>query len=123
MECIVCGKESKNECCSGRCRARKSRRTRTDEAHAPERTLKQPPPLDIVYSLVGNDVKPANFGQPDCECQHCQTNRVNGNKHTINHGAWKSAQELDEGELNRVALPGDVDYTSSTKAIAAPCKP
>ncbi len=59
--------------------------------------------------------KPANYGLDDCECQHCKTNRVNGNKHTINHGAYKSANELGEHELNRVSLPGDVDYTGVAK--------
>lgn len=52
-----------------------------------------------------------NFGQPDCECQHCQTNRANGNRHTLNHGLHKPADELGRNELNRVALPGDADYT------------
>ncbi len=41
---------------------------------------------------------PDNYGQPDCECKHCQTNRV---KHTINHGAYKPATQLAEHELNR----------------------
>ena len=59
---------------------------------------------------MGNDDKPTNFGKPDCECKMCQTNRVNGNKHKINHGEPKSACELAENEVNRVTLPGDVDY-------------
>ncbi len=54
--------------------------------------------------------KPANFGQPDCECKHCQYNRTYGNRFTLNHGAWKSVSELGKQEFNRVSLPGDVDY-------------
>ena len=54
--------------------------------------------------------KPGNFGQPDCECKDCLCNKYSGNKHVINHGAWKPAGELGENEINRVALPGDVDY-------------
>ena len=34
--CVICGKDSESECCSGACRAKKSRRTqeRTVKAHA-----------------------------------------------------------------------------------------
>ena len=53
---------------------------------------------------------PANFGQPDCECKHCQYNRTYGNKFTLNHGVWKSVSELGKQEFNRVSLPGDIDY-------------
>jgi hypothetical protein len=51
-----------------------------------------------------------NFGQPDCECHHCRNNRKSGSKKVLNHGPYKTAGELAENELNRVALPGDVDY-------------
>jgi len=53
---------------------------------------------------------PANFGQDDCDCRHCQNNRAKGSPHTLNHGPHKLAGALSKGELNRVALPGDVDY-------------
>ena len=56
---------------------------------------------------------PANFGQDNCECRHCANNRASGNKHVLNHGPHKPASELSKGELNRVALPGDVDYETS----------
>ena len=59
-----------------------------------------------------------NFGQPDCHCQHCQTNRANGSKHTINHGAYKPAAQLAEHELNRITLPGDVAYERVCKQNA-----
>jgi hypothetical protein len=52
-----------------------------------------------------------NFGQPDCECMHCRQNRRQGSHHILNHGPHKPASELSPNELNRVALPGDVDYT------------
>jgi len=54
--------------------------------------------------------KPDNYGEPDCKCQHCKSVRLNGNKHTINHGPWKHANQLATGEYNRVSLPGDIDY-------------
>ena len=63
--------------------------------------------FDKVAEMYG---KPLNFGLPDCACGHCQQARVNGSKNTINHGAWKSASQLGKHELNRVTLPGDVDY-------------
>jgi len=53
---------------------------------------------------------PANFGQDDCECRHCRNNRAKGSPHTLNHGPHKLAGALSKNELNRVALPGDVDY-------------
>ena len=53
---------------------------------------------------------PGNFGKPDCECQHCQQNRRQGNKHIINHGPYKRSHELVEHEVNRVSLPGDADH-------------
>ena len=53
---------------------------------------------------------PANFGQDDCTCRHCQNNRAKGSPHTLNHGAHKLAKALSKKELNRVTLPGDVDY-------------
>lgn len=60
----------------------------------------------------------ANFGQPDCECMHCKSNRASGGKHTINHGEYKPAHLLSKGEVNRVTLPGDVDYEGVVKARA-----
>ena len=33
-----------------------------------------------------------------------------GHTNTVNVGGWKSAGELCHHEINRVALPGDVDY-------------
>ena len=53
---------------------------------------------------------PDNFGQPDCQCKHCQGVKTNSSKHLINHGKYKKASELAANELNRVSLPGDVDY-------------
>jgi hypothetical protein len=62
-----------------------------------------------------------NYGQPDCECQHCQTNRASGNRHTINHGVYKKAHELAPNELNRVALPGDPDYSHNIPQTHEDC--
>ncbi len=53
---------------------------------------------------------PANYGLPDCECQHCKSNRASGSRYFLNHYTYKAAGHLSSNELNRVALPGDVDY-------------
>ncbi len=63
---------------------------------------------------------PANFGQIDCECRHCQNNRAAGSKHRINHGPYKPAGELADNELNRVVLPSDMDYEASKENINGP---
>lgn len=53
---------------------------------------------------------PLNYGLSDCTCKHCQQNRVMSNKFTINHGAYKPAEQLATNEVNRVSMPGDIDY-------------
>ena len=56
---------------------------------------------------------PENYGLADCQCQHCLSNNANTHNHTINHGDYKSADELARNEFNRVSLPGDIDYNGS----------
>jgi len=51
-----------------------------------------------------------NYGQPDCQCKHCQQTRNNKSNLILNHGPHKTAGELGPNELNRVSLPGDPDY-------------
>jgi hypothetical protein len=46
---------------------------------------------------------------PDQPCLHCQSQ--NGKIKHINHGAYKPHHALADGEVNRVSLPGDKDYT------------
>ena len=50
---------------------------------------------------------PTHYGEPDCECLHCIQN---GGKKILNHGAYKHSADLAENEINRVSIPGDVDY-------------
>lgn len=64
--------------------------------------------------------RPDNYGQQDCQCQHCQANRRNGSSHTINHGPYKTAAELGPHELNRVTLPGDSDYEAQADPPITP---
>lgn len=56
---------------------------------------------------------PANYGQPDCACKHCQSMRSNGlfaKGYTLNHRTPKTGQELGGMAFNRQTLPGDIDY-------------
>ena len=117
MECDnKCGKElvgKQKRFCSDRCRKQSLR--------AAMARLKSDTNSDKIQPGQANSDKPLieNFGQPDCQCQMCKTNRVNGNKHIINHGEWQQAGKLRPNELNRVTLPGDLDYTSKCKATAS----
>ena len=95
MECIVCGTviegRGDKQTCSTKCRVTLNRRKD-----------------DVTLSDV--TLKPANYGQSDCQCKMCQSTRSRANGRLINHGPWKSAGELAANEVNRVPLPGDVDY-------------
>ena len=130
-ECIVCGVSCQGVCCSGSCRAKRSRRNMQGKAHAhaskahahaqsggarAERTVeansdKLGQGMTMTPDgLVPDDKLPNNYGEPDCECMHCKSARINNSKRTRNHGAYKPASELKTGEGNRQSLPGDADY-------------
>jgi hypothetical protein len=75
------------------------------------------PPVEPVEPLKGITtpegiavVFPDNYSLIDCTCKHCQQNRATGARLSINHGDYKPAEELESGEVNRVSMPGDVDY-------------
>ena len=99
--------------CSDKCRKAQSR---TDNSDKPELGHKLGQ-ANIRPGLQATEVQYLaqqsipNYGQSDCQCRHCRTNRTNGGKHIINHGSYKTASQLAERELNRVSLPGDPDYT------------
>ena len=57
---------------------------------------------------------PANYGLEDCACLHCKQDK---GRHTLNHGAYKKEHEMADGEMNRVCLPGDVDYAGQVTTI------
>jgi hypothetical protein len=59
-----------------------------------------------------------HYSQPDCECGHCKTARANKSNLVINHGVFKPAEQLKDGEINRVSLPGDADYVSPYGGIS-----
>lgn len=74
-------------------------------------------------TITPHDALPSNYGLPNCACMHCQSNRVNGGKHIINHGTPKPADQLAANELNRVASPGDVDYIGNNTLRNIKCEP
>ena len=119
-ECVICGKECQGMCCSGACRARKSRRTNMNqgarsEAHAEQiKADDQPKPRakdPKLLETLGTGKGIPNFGQPNCQCKQCQAYRIaKKDISLLNHGPYKQANHLGEGEANRVSLPGDQDY-------------
>ena len=95
MKCMNCDIEvsDKAKYCSDKCRMQFRRKSNNQpEQSEPEQAY------------------PNNFGGDDCECMMCKTRKLNGSRHVINHGAWKSEDKLGKLEVNRVSLPGDVDY-------------
>ncbi len=134
MECMnKCGKEltgRQRRFCSDKCRMAQAR-TKSDAQEAAQgpnpNTLvvnnpnkaEQIKPEQPKSNKPEQAVRPANFGLSDCDCRMCRSNRNNGYKHTINHGAYKPAPELAEHELNRVSLPGDADYTGIVSMLTA----
>ena len=98
MECIVCNqvfeaKRADARYCSAKCRVTANRNK------------------DAVTDNSVTDKLPANYGLDDCQCKHCQQACSRGAQGSIiNHGQWKPIGELQPKEVNRVALPGDVDY-------------
>ncbi len=87
-------------------------------------TDKVTPKLDRNYLLSGSQIGrerlPANFGQPDCQCRHCQNSRVarpHRGHWSLNHGHTRQPEELADNELNRVAMPGDIDYVGSPEVM------
>jgi hypothetical protein len=106
---------------------RERQRRRRDKIKAKGVTDKAPGQYEVdttVESIMPDDypAKPANFGQSDCECRHCQNNLPipysgTDSRHIINHGPYKTIDELASNELNRVALPGDVGYVGQPGSI------
>lgn len=117
-QCKQCDNEvmGKQVYCSDKCRKAASRTTRTDKSDiCPDKPnsdnqVGQVADSPNIAKVRGTGQGIPNFGQSDCQCKHCQNNRAGGSKLTLNHGKYKTADELGEHEGNRVSLPGDPDY-------------
>jgi hypothetical protein len=95
----------------------------TPDVIHPQNVTPEPCNTDIVTPDVTPTVTPeglraevpANYGLPDCTCQHCRQTKANKSCLVLNHGAYKTAEHLAINEINRVSLPGDVDYSQPAK--------
>ena len=139
-KCKQCGREMvktgvsariRSKYCSNKCKQASYRNRMKPEPISPVTaspvTLKPVTPSEGVTSTIEPAEAIKNFGLPDCECKQCQINRRNGNKHIINHGPYKAADQLTTNEYNRVPLPGDPDYIGiaveeTEKALGLPRK-
>jgi len=63
---------------------------------------------------------PSEYGLPGCACMMCRAKRSNKSNAIINHGPYKRADRLSPNELNRVPLPGDIDYSGIVKLDEIP---
>ena len=104
-KCVICGRDSgKGKTCGSTCRSKLARSV----AKATVKPVDATVGLSTVATPEQPDIK--NYGKPNCECRHCQQARANKSKNSINHGPHKSASQLAKNEINRVSLPGDLDY-------------
>ena len=116
MKCLVCGTVIKGRAgkktCSTKCRQALARKCDTSVTAKCDNVTVTPSVTVTDTKLPCSDPKefPANYGQADCQCKHCQASRSHDHRWVINHGPWKSLHELAANEVNRVSLPGDVDY-------------
>ena len=75
---------------------------------------KEPDTEQVAQPSIMDDYKPTvsdDVCTPDKPCMHCQSKNQHKVPLVINHGPYKSAGELADNEVNRVSLPGDLDYT------------
>ena len=109
--CKQCGveyeaKTQRSRYCSHSCRAMSNKVAQPEEPK-----VAQPAPSGVAQPVgMPPDVLPANFGEEDCACLHCQQNRSSNHLKVLNHGSYKNFSELGENEINRVPIPGDADY-------------
>ncbi len=115
-----CGNEAvgRSKYCGDSCKVlynRKQKSVNTVNRKQPTVIPRLKPHIKPVTVTVLLEDKPANFGQPDCTCMHCQQSKANDSKLVINHGPVKIYDQLAANEINRVSLPGDVDYEGVCK--------
>jgi len=128
MACLNCGKEviqagnRPKLYCGDSCRM-SHKRSESANKNVPESPILDElcPTRTIVPSIrtaypnkilneqpIRTGALPENYGQPDCQCRHCQNNIKNNLGLTINHG--KRVNQTNPKHVNRVSLPGDIDY-------------
>jgi hypothetical protein len=119
VKCLKCGKEfeakrSTAKYCSDICRTLYSRDSETKPEIISETELSET--LSETMTPEGlKSVVPANYGLSNCACLHCRATKSNKSDKILNHGAYKHGEQLAANELNRVSLPGDIDYVPVVK--------
>ena len=134
MNCVKCGIESKTRFCSDKCRKADYRDRKNALESNMGHEMRQggtilPPESGTNVPEVGqfedgtNTLgqvgqtlnKPENYGLDNCQCKHCQQIRTNKSTARLNHGEYMTATELEQNgyDLNRVTLPGDIDYNGA----------
>ena len=113
-KCIACGveyeaKRSTSRFCSDKCKLAYHR----NKVSVTDDTVKED--FDTVTLNSSVTVIPPVLtytGGDGCGCGMCKNNesRPLKERKIINHGPYKPAGDLAENELNRVSVPGDVDY-------------
>ncbi len=124
VKCVICGTVmtmGMAKYCSAKCK-QVAYRNRRNAPAVTDVTVTKPESVTVdspnIAKIRGTGEGVPNFGQPDCECRHCQNHRANkGSQLTLNHGPYKPADELAEHEVNRVSLPGDADYVACGKPV------
>lgn len=73
------------------------------------------------FEKVVDEMGPLDFGLPSCQCRMCANVRAKGKDPMarLNHGSWMSANDLPDGMINRVPLPGDADYVGVCQEVTA----
>jgi hypothetical protein len=116
-KCKVCGIDCNGNTCSGSCRAKLSRRTRTEpsarsEAHAVKRTVsvtdapeRYSPDDEPAFDVVLEGSLSHYQSNPDMYVTRLEPVRLNWD-------TWMDLGELNSNKLkaNRVSIPGDWDY-------------
>ena len=124
MKCLNCVKEAtgRSKYCSDKCKVSYNRnKKRNDVTETESVTDVYKSGADSLSThherFVAGGGKdnclarlPANFGASDCMCKMCIGNRAKPTPLILNHGVWKRCDQLGRDEINRVPLPGDVDY-------------
>ena len=115
-KCEQCGieyesKRSTSKYCSSLCRKLAFQKQTTKTENAKDGTLKPEDVRTLIMTPEGPKPEvPTNYGLEDCQCKQCKLQGTGRPMHIFNHGAYKDANQLADKEINRVALPGDVDY-------------
>ncbi len=121
MKCLNCNRELvvsgvkpafRSKYCSSKCKQQAYRNRNKRNTVSVTDVTERPTITEGVIPKAQDvpEIAIPNFGRSDCECKHCQQSRANNSKPVINHGPVKTYDQLAANEINRVSLPGDVDY-------------